>query len=46
VYAFEIETNLRNLVEEIVEPIVAINKANNARLAHLEKITKELDQEN
>jgi len=40
VFAFEIETNLRNLIEEIVEPVVNINKKNNTRLEHLENVTR------
>ena len=46
VYAFEIETNLRGLLEEILEPMVIINKENNKRLFHLEHVTKEIDKEN
>jgi len=46
VFAFEIETNLRSLIEEVLEPIVLINKSNNTRIGHLEKVTKELDLEN
>lgn len=46
VFAFEIESNLRNLIEEVLNPIVKINKENNARLGNVELITKQLDREN
>ena len=36
VYAFEIESNLRKLIEELLNPIVLVNKDNNSRLGNLE----------
>ena len=46
VYAFEIENNLRKLVEELLTPIVNINKDNHSRIANLETVTKAIDKDN
>jgi hypothetical protein len=46
VFAFEVEANLRSLIEEVLEPIVKLNKENNSRLGNVEMLTKQLDREN
>jgi len=40
VYAFEIESSLRKLFEEVLNPIMKVNIENTRRLGHLEDITK------
>lgn len=46
VFAFEIETNLRGVLEEILEPIVRINVENNKRLLNMEHTTRAINKVN
>ena len=43
VNAFLLENNLRNVLQEIIDPIVCINKENNTRLGNLESVTKDIE---
>ena len=43
VLAFQLENNLRSVLEEIMTPIVVINKENNTRLGALESVTKDIE---
>lgn len=45
-FAFEIETNIRGILEEILEPIVKINVENNTRLSNIERTTKAIQRIN
>lgn len=46
VFAFEVETSLRKLFEEVLDPILITNVENNKRISHLEELTKTLDSQN